>query len=193
MPSIANFDGPLHDADRHRSAGPTDDHIDQARRRVRRAAAEQAGPRPGRQSDDQGALVQAQAARKRGHLPLRQLFSAAPDVMTALKPCWAMSPLVVSQLLPGDRPYFDVVVFDEASQIRPADAIPAILRGRRRRRRRRRHQLPPTNFFAAASDGDDDAEQAVNDDGSINLALTSGYESILDVLTAALGDGRTDR
>jgi superfamily I DNA and/or RNA helicase len=110
--------------------------------------------------------------------------------MTALKPCWAMSPLVVSQLLPGDRPYFDVVVFDEASQIVPADAIPAILRGRRVIVAGDRHQLPPTNFFAAASDGDSDVEQAVNDDGSINLALTSGFESILDVLTAGLGGGR---
>ena len=104
-------------------------HIDQAAQRVRRAAAERL-VRARDDYDDQSALVQAQAARKRGHLPLRQLFSAAPDVMTALKPCWAMSPLVVSQLLPGDRPYFDVIVFDEASQIVPADAIPAILRAR---------------------------------------------------------------
>ena len=122
-----------------------------------------------------------------------QLFAAAPDVMTALKPCWAMSPLVVSQLLPGDRPYFDVVVFDEASQIVPADAIPAILRAQRVVVAGDRHQLPPTNFFASASDGDEDVDDAINDDGSINLALTSGYESILDVLTAALGDGRSRR
>ncbi len=130
---------------------------------------------------------QAQAARKRGHLPLRQLFAAAPDVMTALKPCWAMSPLVVSQLLPGDRPYFDVVVFDEASQIVPADAIPAILRAHRVVVAGDRHQLPPTNFFSSATDGDEDEADAINADGSINLALTSGYESILDVLTAGSG------
>ena len=71
-----------------------------------------------------------------------------------------MSPLVVSQLLPGDRPYFDVVVFDEASQIAPADAIPAILRASRVVVAGDEHQLPPTDFFAAASDGDDDGEQA---------------------------------
>lgn len=188
-PVIANFDGTLHDttADTFRSADTR--HINQAAQRVRRAAAERL-VRTRDEQDDQSALVQAQAARKRGHLPLRQLFAAAPDVMTALKPCWAMSPLVVSQLLPGDRPYFDVVVFDEASQIVPADAIPAILRARRVVVAGDRHQLPPTNFFAAASDGDSDVEQAVNDDGSINLALTSGFESILDVLTAGLGEGR---
>ncbi len=49
-------------------------------------------------------------------------------MLLALKPCWAMSPLLVSQLLPAKQ-LFDVVVFDEASQVTPADAIPAILRG----------------------------------------------------------------
>ena len=49
--------------------------------------------------------------------------------MTALKPCWAMSPLQVSQLLPP-APVFDVVIFDEASQVKPADAIPALVRAR---------------------------------------------------------------
>jgi very-short-patch-repair endonuclease len=188
--AIANFDGGLHDNNASTFRDADTDHIEQAAVRVRRAAAE----RLIAARDDhpeQGALVEAQAARKRGHLPLRQLFSAAPDVMTALKPCWAMSPLLVSQLLPGDRPYFDVVVFDEASQIVPADAIPAILRARRVVVAGDRHQLPPTSFFAAASDGDSDVEQAINDDGSINLALTSGYESILDVLTAGLGEGHT--
>jgi very-short-patch-repair endonuclease len=186
---IANFEASLQDNNVSTFRKADTAHIDTAAVRVRRAAAEKliaardAYP-------DQGQLVQAQAARKRGHLPLRQLFAAAPNVMTALKPCWAMSPLVVSQLLPGDRPYFDVVVFDEASQIVPADAIPAILRARRVVVAGDRHQLPPTSFFAAASDGDSDVEQAVNDDGSINLALTSGYESILDVLSAGLGDGR---
>ncbi len=186
---IANFQASLHDNNVSTFRKADTMHIGTASVRVRRAVAERliaardAYP-------EQGQLVQAQAARKRGHLPLRQLFSAAPDVMTALKPCWAMSPLVVSQLLPGDRPYFDVVVFDEASQIVPADAIPAILRGRRVVVAGDRHQLPPTSFFSSASDGDSDVDQAVNDDGSINLALTSGYESILDVLSAGLGDGR---
>jgi very-short-patch-repair endonuclease/DNA polymerase III delta prime subunit len=189
-PAIANFNGRLHDTNAETFRTADTQHISQATLRVRRAAAEWLVTTRDT-CDDQSALVQAQAARKRGHLPIRQLFSAAPDVMTALKPCWAMSPLVVSQLLPGDRPYFDVVVFDEASQIVPADAIPAILRGRRVVVAGDRHQLPPTNFFAAASDGDSDLEQAVNDDGSINLALTSGYESILDVLSAGLGDGRS--
>jgi very-short-patch-repair endonuclease len=186
---VANFEGRLQDNNAATFREADTEHIGAAARRIRRAVAENLIAVRERYPA-QGQLVQAQAARKRGHLPLRQLFAAAPDVMTALKPCWAMSPLVVSQLLPGDRPYFDVVVFDEASQIIPADAIPAILRARRVVVAGDRHQLPPTSFFAAASDGDSDADQAIKDDGSINLALTTGCESILDVLTAGLGDGR---
>ena len=66
---------------------------------------------------------------KQRHLPVRDLVRNAADVLLALKPCWAMSPLVVSQLLPT-KTYFDVVIFDEASQITPADAISSILRGK---------------------------------------------------------------
>jgi very-short-patch-repair endonuclease len=187
---IANFDGGMQDNTAAVFRESDTSHIGQSAVRVLRAAAEKLISAR-EEFAEQSALVQQQAARKRGHLPLRQLFAAAPQVMTALKPCWAMSPLVVSQLLPGDHPYFDAVVFDEASQIVPADAIPAILRAKRVIVAGDRHQLPPTSFFSTASDGDDDVEQAINDDGSINLALTSGYESILDVLTAGLGVGRT--
>ncbi|TSD95366.1 DUF4011 domain-containing protein [Skermania sp. ID1734] len=186
-PVVATFNGALHDlhAEQFRAADAA--HIrtsaarvlDKAVRHLETVAA---------QHPEQQRVVTGQAARKRGHLSLRQLFSAAPDMLTALKPCWAMSPLVVSQLLPGDRPYFDVVVFDEASQIVPADAISAISRARRVIVAGDNKQLPPTQFFAV--DSEDKAEQVINDDGSINLALTIGFESILDVLTAALGATR---
>jgi hypothetical protein len=106
----------------------------------------------------------------------------APDVLLALKPCWAMSPLVVSQLLPSDRRAFDLVVFDEASQVMPADAVPAILRGRRLVVAGDDRQLPPTAFFASQAIEDDaEEEQAV-----IDLATASGFESILDSLTPLL-------
>ena len=52
-----------------------------------------------------------------------------PAALTAIKPCWAMSPLVVASTLPPGR-WFDVVIFDEASQVQPAQAISAISRGR---------------------------------------------------------------
>jgi len=73
-----------------------------------------------------------------------------------------MSPLVVSQLLPSDRRYFDIVVFDEASQVTPADGVPAILRGKRLVVAGDNRQLPPTAFFAsqAPEDQDDDTVDA---------------------------------
>jgi very-short-patch-repair endonuclease len=187
--AVASFDGALLGGAVETFRATDTAHIGQTAARVRRAAAERL-TEVRDEFPTEGRLVEAQVARKTRHLPLRQLFAAAPHVMTAVKPCWAMSPLVVSQLLPGDRPYFDVVVFDEASQIVPADAVPAILRGRRVIVAGDRHQLPPTSFFASVSAEDAEPAPVVADDGSINLALTSGFESVLDVATAALGATR---
>jgi very-short-patch-repair endonuclease len=129
-------------------------------------------------------LVAQQAARKIGHKPVREMFERAPNVIGALKPCWVMSPLVVSQLLPAasGEPPFDVVIFDEASQITQPDAIPAILRGRRIIVAGDELQLPPTSFFASSdpqSEEEEEAEAAALDH---DLAATEGFESILQSL-----------
>ncbi|MEU7868075.1 AAA domain-containing protein [Dactylosporangium sp. NPDC049140] len=184
-PRVGAFDGPLHartvaeyrDADRR--------HIDATATRVLRAVAEHI-TRVRDEYPDESRLVEHQANLKRRHLPIRQLFATAPHMLTALRPCWAMSPLVVSQLLPAQADLFDVVVFDEASQVTPADAVPALLRGRQIVVAGDEHQLPPTSFFTAAEEGVGADPLGVNADGSIDLSLTSGYESILDVLSALL-------
>lgn len=150
------------------------EHIETTAERVRRLCAEEA-TRVQDECKEEAQLIQYQAGLKRRHLPIRQLFSIAPKVLTALKPCWAMSPLVVSQLLPSDEQYFDVVIFDEASQIRPADAVPAILRGKRVVVAGDDRQLPPTSFFAAADDAAQDL--TVGD-----MTVGADFESILDAL-----------
>lgn len=150
------------------------EHIETTAERVRRLCAEEA-VRVQDECKEEAQLIQYQAGLKRRHLPIRQLFSIAPKVLTALKPCWAMSPLVVSQLLPSDEQYFDVVVFDEASQIRPADAVPAILRGKRVVVAGDDRQLPPTSFFSAA---DDTAQDLTVGD----MTVGADFESILDAL-----------
>ena len=104
--------------------------------------------------------------------------------MLALKPCWAMSPLVVSQLLPP-LPYFDVVIFDEASQITPADAVTSILRGRQLVVAGDNKQLPPTAFFVSDST-EDDSDQPEPEAPAPLMAGTSGFESILDALGSVL-------
>lgn len=121
-------------------------------------------------------LVRAEASRARRHRPLRDLLPVVGTTLTAVKPCWAMSPLVVASVLPPGT-WFDVVIFDEASQVPPAQAISAISRAQQVVVVGDRRQLPPTTFFTAVTD---DPEPF--DDGS----LTTGFESVLDVLSATL-------
>ncbi len=154
------------------------DHVGAGRDRVRRAWAEWVHQvrtdRP-----DQEQLLGREAVKKSRHKGLRELFAEAPELLQALRPCWTMSPLVVSQLLPNIEGIFDVVVFDEASQVLPAEAIPAIYRGRRAVVAGDNKQLPPTSFFdqtTAVEDLDDAASEAATDD----------MESILDSMTALL-------
>lgn len=184
-PRIGAFDGPLHTRTVEEFRTADHAHIDATASRVLRAVAEHI-TRTRDAYPDESRLVEHQANLKRRHLPIRQLFATAPHMLTALRPCWAMSPLIVSQLLPAEAGLFDVVVFDEASQVTPADAVPALLRARQVVVAGDEHQLPPTSFFTAAEDGGGADPLGVRPDGSIDLSLTSGYESILDVLTALL-------
>jgi very-short-patch-repair endonuclease len=149
------------------------------RRRVRRAWAERLAEAQDRHPL-QARVIRKQAALRRGHLPLRRLLDQTSDMLFALKPCWAMSPLMVSQVLPAAR-LFDVVIFDEASQIVPADAIPSIMRGHQIVVAGDDRQLPPTNFFRQVGEGEDESE----DDESL-VSFGAGFESVLDALRPLL-------
>ena len=155
-PRIGAFDGQAHLRTVAEFRPPTEPTSQHRAARVRRAVAENATRARDaypRESD----VIEHQARLKRGHLPVRQLFQAAPHVLGALRPCWAMSPLVVSQLLPAQR-CFDVVIFDEASQVTPADAVGALMRADRAVVAGDPHQLPPTSFFSTSGGGEDDEE-----------------------------------
>jgi very-short-patch-repair endonuclease len=93
------------------------------------------------------AILQREAAKRRRFRPLRKLFADLPHLLPSLKPCMLMSPLSVAQILGESGIQFDVVVFDEASQILPADAIGAIARGNQLVVVGDPQQLPPTRFF----------------------------------------------
>lgn len=122
------------------------------------------------------ALLMREAHKKARHLPLRQLFERIPDLLLQLKPCLLMSPLSVSQFLHPEKVRFDLVVFDEASQIVPEDAVGAIYRGKQVIVTGDNQQLPPTTFFQQLADEDDqDDEEA-----------PPAFESVLD---ACLGAG----
>jgi len=102
-------------------------------------------------------VLRHEVNKKKRHLPLRELLSRIPSVVLRLTPCLLMSPLSIAQYLSADASNFDVVVFDEASQIPVWDAIGAMARGRQVVMVGDPKQLPPTNFFGRAeSDADDE-------------------------------------
>lgn len=155
--------------------------------RVRRVHGERAIEAMNRHFD-QANLVRAEVSKKSRHIPLRDLFARAPDVLTRIAPCWVASPLSVSQLLDGSKRHFDIVVFDEASQILQEEAVPALYRAEQVVVAGDRHQLPPTTFFATAIEGEDDVLEDENGQGAMATATAAigGYESLLDTLEAFL-------
>ena len=98
-------------------------------------------------------LLTKQSTLKSGHMPFRELLTKATSEILAIKPCFAMSPRAVSRMLPCTEGMFDVVIFDEASQIKPENAITSIYRGKQLVVAGDRYQLPPTQEFSATSAG----------------------------------------
>ena len=103
-------------------------------------------------------FLRHEITKKRAHKPLRELMSNIPTALTKLTPCLLMSPLSIAQYLAADSEPFDVVVFDEASQIPVWDAIGAIARGKQVVMVGDPKQLPPTNFFDRAESSADDED-----------------------------------
>lgn len=119
-------------------------------------------------------VLRRELQKKARHKPVRQLVQEIPDVLTALAPCLMMSPLSVAQYLPAEQQLFDVVIFDEASQITVWDAVGALARGRQAIVAGDPKQMPPTNFFSRS---DDDPDGDVDVEGDL--------ESILDEMIGA--------
>ncbi|NLF19489.1 MAG: DUF3320 domain-containing protein, partial [Lentisphaerae bacterium] len=111
---------------------------------------------------------------KGGRFTIRQVFAECPEALARLKPCVLMSPLSVAQFLGADFPKFDIVVFDEASQMPPWEAIGAIARGNQVIVVGDSKQLPPTSFF----------EKEVDDDAPLTEDDVQDLESILDECVA---------
>jgi very-short-patch-repair endonuclease len=122
------------------------------------------------------ALINNEISKQRRHIPIRQLVLRAGKGLQALKPCFLMGPLSVAQYLPPGGLAFDLVVMDEASQLKPEDAIGALARGGQMVVVGDPQQLPPTNFFqrVLGDEDEDDEERTVASEGS----------SILDVASA---------
>ena len=126
------------------------------------------------QSSELG-ILERERKKQRRHKPVRRLLAEIPSLFARLAPCLLMSPLSVVQFLGRSRERFDLVVFDEASQIPMWDAASAIGRGESLIVVGDSRQLPPTSFFQRQAQGDEPAPDELPED----------LESVLDECAAA--------
>lgn len=124
--------------------------------------------------------LREEVTRSRGGLSVHELMPLAGELMTGLRPCWVMSPLVVAGVIPPGS-WFDVVIIDEASQVAVAAAVPAITRARQVIVVGDPQQVPPTSF-ATAAPADESVPRASFEPGT----------SILDALRALVPPHRLD-
>jgi very-short-patch-repair endonuclease/DNA polymerase III delta prime subunit len=129
---------------------------------------------PNHEAGGQLGVLRREMEKKRRHLPIRQLLGRAGNVVQAIKPVFMMGPLSIANYLKPDGLRFDLVVFDEASQVRPVEAFGAIVRGRQAVVVGDNKQLPPTSFFDTLISQEDDKEENA----------TSDLESILGLFVA---------
>ncbi len=155
-PTLREFSGEEHNDAVARFESEDREHLGSGRRIVlsrldARRPATLAVPTSG----SEASVLIGQSLLKSRHMAIRKLFDRIPNLLPRLKPCLLMSPLSVAQYLPATGRRFDLVVFDEASQIATHDAIGAIGRGEQVIVVGDSRQLPPTNFFKRTLDDDD--------------------------------------
>ena len=137
-------------------------------------------PDPSKFSKDESrqlGILNREINKKRGQMAVRQLLKSVGGLVSRYKPCFLMSPLSIAQFLEMDVEPFDLVIFDEASQIEVCDAIGAMARGKQVIVVGDPQQMPPTNFFGGPSEG---LEGEVEDAESIlveclNVGLPKTY------------------
>jgi very-short-patch-repair endonuclease len=176
-PELKKFDG-----EAHGRQVETFRKLDQERMRLARdqIAHEHASRMP-RNAGGIGPLgvLNGEIAKKRNHLPIRQLLARAGPVVQQIKPIFLMSPLSVAQFLKPGAVSFDLLVVDEASLIEPVDALGAVARCRQMVVVGDERQLPPTRFFAKLTGNDDDRDE----DDEVTFQAKDA-ESILDLCLA---------
>ena len=127
--------------------------------------------------------IKSEIGKKRRHLAIRKLMSRAGDAIQRVKPVMLMSPLSVAQYLPPDEISFDVLIIDEASQVRPEDALGALARTKQIVVVGDRKQLPPTSFFSRQNTDDENEEDDEYAD-ELDGAKATELESILTLCEA---------
>jgi hypothetical protein len=128
------------------------------------------------------AVIRGEIARKRGHKSIRWVMKNAGSMLQRIKPVMLMSPISVAQFLPPGSVTFDLLVIDEASQIRPEDALGVVARARQIVVVGDQKQLPPTSFFDRLVDDVDENES--NESDAPVGASAADMESILTLCEA---------
>ncbi|MEM9345780.1 MAG: DUF3320 domain-containing protein [Planctomycetota bacterium] len=168
--AVRSFNAPAHTATAERFR-LLDKQVIELTRHLIAARLDEGRPRPTNAASSQSemGILRREIEKKRRHLPTRRLIESVPTLLPRLKPCFLMSPLSVAQFLAAELPPFDLVVFDEASQIPVWDAIGAIARGKEVIVVGDSKQLPPTTFFSTLEDEEDTDldDHAVDDMESI--------------------------
>jgi very-short-patch-repair endonuclease len=170
-PDLISFDGTTHQATCERFRAMDRERIRQTRQEVAHAHWNKMPHGEGELGEM--AVLRQQMKRKRGHMALRRLLKETGRVIQTIKPVFLMSPLSVAQFLEPGGIEFDILLIDEASQVRPVDALGAIARAGQLVIVGDEQQLPPSNFFGRAVDSEETGEEeglAVGDVESI-LAL----------------------
>jgi very-short-patch-repair endonuclease len=128
-------------------------------------------------SNGQIGVLKREFEKRARHLPVRKLIVQSGNAIQALKPVFLMSPLSVANFLAPGTLTFDLVIFDEASQVRPADALGAIVRGHQTVVVGDSKQLPPTSFFDSLIVQDNESEEE-------DAPPTADMESVLGLFCA---------
>lgn len=131
-------------------------------------------------------VIRGEIGKKRGHIALRKLFSSAGTALQRIKPVMLMSPISVAQYIPPGALSFDLLIIDEASQVRPEDALGVVARAKQIVVVGDQKQLPPSSFFARllSDEGEDELDE--DDDESLlgDAAKVAAMESILSLCEA---------
>ncbi len=153
--------------------------------RIRKNEVLGGNPGPSVKDKTQFRLLEHQANLQRRHVEIRELMTRAGKSILAIRPCFMMSPMSVATYLPSENMEFDVVIMDEASQVKVEDALGAILRGKQLVVVGDENQLPPTSFFWLGGN------QNEAGDDSDEIDETDGFGSILEFSRPRVKRNRT--
>ncbi len=171
-PVLSEFDGSTHGGiiERFRE-------LDMAQFHHNRAAVAETHWRqlPRQHGGGQLGVLKREFQKKTRHKPVRRLMKEAGRAIQSIKPVFMMSPLSIAKYIPPESVEFDLVIFDEASQVRPVEALGAIIRGRQAVVVGDSKQLPPTSFFdRMGADGDEEGSQTADLESILGLFCAQG-------------------